>query len=336
MPKDRVTLADVAEKADVSTMTVSRVLNNKGEISEETRQHVLRVMRDLDYRPNRIARSLATSQTLRIGVIIPNYSSAYFGAILDGSESVLWESGYHILLCNTRGNLDRERAIFELFEEDRVDGVIILTARIPTDELNDFLRHQRAAVVINTMADQSAAGLIYVDEIKSIGLAVNHLLQSGRKHLAYIGMSHETYAGSQRSQGFKIALQAAGFSVDEANQIVLTESSLDTSFGIIRQLLEDNPQIDGLVCFNDELAARTLRVCADLGRCVPDDVAVIGYDDIYLAELLTPTLTTLRLKQTKQEVGAMAARMLLERMEKNIDQTPIVLNHDLIIRDSAP
>ena len=92
MPKDRVTLADVAEKADVSTMTVSRVLNNKGEISEETRQHVLQVMRELDYRPNRVARSLATAQTQRIGVVIPSYSSAYFGAILDGSESVLWES----------------------------------------------------------------------------------------------------------------------------------------------------------------------------------------------------------------------------------------------------
>ena len=336
MPKERVTLADVAEKAEVSTMTVSRVLNNKGEISDETRQHVLQVMQELGYRPNRVARSLATAKTLRIGVIIPSYSSAYFGAILDGSESVLWESGYHILLCNTRGNLNRERAILELFEEDRVDGVIVLSTRIPTDELNEFLRHQNAAVVINTMADQSAAGLIYVDEIKSIALAVNHLLLDGRRHLAYIGMSKETYAGSERCRGFEIALQTAGYTVDHTCQITFITADQFAGFDVIQHLLENNPQIDGLVCFNDEVAARVLRVCADLGRRVPDDIAVIGYDDIYLAELLTPTLTTLRLKQTKQEVGAMAARMLLERMENGAKQTPVILNHDLIIRDSAP
>ena len=246
------------------------------------------------------------------------------------------KAGYHILLCNTRGNLDRERAILELFEEDRVDGVIVLTTRIPTEELNEFLRHQRAAVALNTMADPAAAGLIYVDEIKSIALAVNHLLQSGRQHLAYIGMNNQTYAGSQRCRGFEMALQSAEFTVDKARQMAFTEPDLSGDLEIIQQLLTNNPHIDGLVCFNDELAARALRVCADLGRQVPNDIAVIGYDDIYLAELLTPTLTTLRLKQTKQEVGAMAARMLLERMENGVEQQAIILNHDLIVRDSAP
>jgi LacI family transcriptional regulator len=167
-------------------------------------------------------------------------------------------------------------------------------------------------------------------------MAINHLLKSGRKHLAYVGMSIDTYAGSERCRGFELTLRNTGFTIDKARQITFTDSDPINDFEPIRQLLESNPLIDGLVCFNDEVAARTLRVCADMGRRVPDEIAVIGYDDIYLAELLTPTLTTLRLKQSKQEVGAMAARMLLERMENDAKQTPVVLNHDLIIRDSAP
>src|SRR5690606_20968699 len=123
--KERVTLADVAQKADVSAMTVSRVLNNKDGISETTREHVLSIMQDLGYRPNRVARSLATAQTLKIGIVIPSISSAYFGAVLEGAERVLWDNGYHILLCNSANSKKREQAILDLFEEDRVDGVMV-------------------------------------------------------------------------------------------------------------------------------------------------------------------------------------------------------------------
>ena len=127
-PKDRVTIADVAQKADVSSMTVSRVLNNKDGISDHTREHVLTVMRELGYRPNRIARSLVTDKTLKIGVVVPSISSAYFGAVLEGAERVFWETDYHMLLANTGNNPRREAAIMDLFEEDRVDGVLVFSS----------------------------------------------------------------------------------------------------------------------------------------------------------------------------------------------------------------
>ena len=129
--KDRITIADVAEKADVSTMTVSRVLNNKGEISEATRQHVLDVMRELGYRPNRIARSLATDRTLKVGIIVPSLSSYYFGAILEGVRKMFYgRTTITSLLCNTGDSHKREKAVMRFFEEDRVDGVIVFSSHL--------------------------------------------------------------------------------------------------------------------------------------------------------------------------------------------------------------
>ena len=330
--KERVTIADVAREADVSSMTVSRVLNNKDGISEETREHVLAVMNELDYRPNRVARSLATDKTLKIGIVIPSLSSAYFGAILEGAERIFWEHGYHMLLCNTGNIIRHEQAVLDLFEEDRVDGVLAFSSQLSGEQLASYLRNQRAAVVLNAEIDPDVAGHILIDETASMALAVNHLWQNGRHRLGYIGVGGDNYAKRERARSFQRTLEAAGQSVEPAHIV----ENCGRGYGALTQLICEHPDIDGIICFNDEVAARVLRVCADLGRRVPDDVAVVGYDDIFLAELLTPTLTTLRLSLTKHEVGAMAARMLLARIEGETHQNPVILSHELVIRDSAP
>lgn len=331
--KERITIADVAEAAEVSVMTVSRVLNNKGEISNETRQHVLAVMRDLGYRPNRVARSLATAKTLKIGVTVPSISSAYFAAVLEGAERIFWDSGYHMLLGNTAGNIRREQAILDLFEEDRVDGVIVFSSHLPASQLSASLAKQRAAVVLNSEACCVTTGHIFTDEPRSMQLAVDHLRGNGRRHLGYVGQVGGTYASRERQHSFVQALQRAGLPCSPEHLTVCDRGNGQVT---ARRLLEQNPQLDGLICFNDELAAGALRACWELGRRVPDDVAVIGYDDIFLAELMTPSLTTLRLELTKQEVGALAARMLLERIEGRPTQDEVLINHILVVRESAP
>ena len=328
----RVTLTDVAEKAAVSAMTVSRVLNNKEGISPETREHVLAVMHELGYRPNRVARSLVTDKTLKIGVIVPGISSAYFGAVLEGAERVFWDYDYNMVLCSTGNSARREQAVLDLFEEDRVDGVLVFSSHLSKEMLTQYLENQRSAVVLNAEVDETVAGHIYVDEPGAMSLAVNHLVSRGRRTLSYIGHGENTYAKRERLMGFMANLVKHGCTVNPELIISVAEDN----HHLTKQLLHDHPEIDGIVCFNDEIAARALRACAELGRRVPDDVAIIGYDDIYLAELLTPTLTTLRLNMTKHEVGAMAARMLLERIEGQVNQEPVALSHRLIVRDSAP
>jgi DNA-binding LacI/PurR family transcriptional regulator len=166
---------------------------------------------------------------------------------------------------------------------------------------------------------------------------VNHLVKGGRRHLGYVGFAIDTYASRKRYRGFDLAVQNAGLPFDVEKQACAIQSYEPSVVDIICRLLRANPQIDGLMCYNDEAAARALQACAVLGRRVPDDVAVIGYDDIFMADLITPPLTTLDLTIAKQEVGAMAARMLLERIENSeIQQEDVILEHKLIVRDSAP
>ncbi len=331
--KDHLTIADVAARADVSAMTVSRVLNNKEGISEETRQHVLSVMHELGYRPNRVARSLATARTLKIGIVVPSISSAYYGAVLEGVERIFWEHGYHIVLCNTANSHRREQAVLNLFEEDRVDGVIVFSSHLTADELTLALGKQRAAITINADVEPGVAGSIFTDELKSMETAVTHLMNYGRRCIGYVSWDVPTYASRERKRGFVEALKAADLPV--ASEWIVN-SHRRTGYTTTRQLLESERAIDSLICFNAEIAAGALRACHDLGLRVPDDVAVIGYDDIFLAELLTPSLTTLRLQLTKREVGALAARMLLERIEGHPTQDQVLLNHELIVRESAP
>lgn len=337
MPKPRVTISDVARRAGVSKMTVSRVLNNKAEITEATRQNVFMAMEELGYRPNRIARSLATNTTLRIGIMVPSLSNHYFGAIIEGAENFLWENDYHILLGHSGGNPERERAIMETFEDHRVDGVIVLSAQHSADQVSEYLRNQRAAVTINTWVNPGSAARIYTGEIKSMAMAVQHLIKSGRKHLGYVQFGNDTYASDQRYRGFEQAVIDTGLPFDAAKQTRTTPARDLVMIQIIEQLLRDNPQIDGLICFNSGIAARALLACHTLGRRVPDDIAIMGFDDNFLAELTTPPLTTLDLISPKHEVGAMAARLLLARIEDNTqEQEDVILEHKLIIRESAP
>ncbi len=330
--KTRITIADVAQKADVSMMTVSRVLNNKDGIGDDTRRHVLAVMSELGYKPNRIARSLASDRTLKIGVIVPSISSAYFSAILQSAEHVFWHNNYHMLLCNTGNNDRHEKDVLEFFEEDCVDGVLIFGSHLGCKQLSELLGNQRAAVVVNTQVNPKIAGQIIFDEPTGIAMALEHLLKQGRKHLAYVGPPRRTYAIRQRLDSFVQILSAAD--KYEADSVVNCEE--EVADVAVSRLLRERPQTDGIVCFNDTMAVRVLRACADLGRRVPEDIAVIGYDDIDIARMVTPRLTTLRLTLNKDEQGALAAQMLLDRIEGQVDQEPIMLNHELVIRESAP
>lgn len=337
MTKSRVTITDVARRAGVSKMTVSRVINNKAEISEATRQHVFQAMEELGYRPNPIARSLATNTTSRIGIMVPSLSNDYFGAIIEGVENVLWDNGYHILLGNSGGNLQRERAIMEAFEDHRADGVIVLSAQYDEGSLNDYLRNQRAAVTINAPVNSGLAVCMYTDEIKSMALAVHHLLSLGRTHLGYVHFNNDTYASTERYRGFELAVKNAGMTFDAARQTRQTLARDPHMMQNIMELLQHNSRIDGLICFNSGIAARALLACHKLGRRVPDDIAVMGYDDNFLAELTTPPLTTLDLAYPKYEVGAMAARLLLGCIEDTETvQDAVILEHKLVVRESAP
>ncbi len=332
LPKNRVTIADVAEYAQISTMTVSRVVNNRGQVSEKMRLRVQQAMHELGYKPNRIARSLASNQTFKIGVIVPNMSSAFFAAILESIEHVLWMHDYYMVLSNSGQSDRREQDILDVFEQDRVDGVLIFGSHLNCDQLTTLLRNQRAAVIFNGEVDPKVAGQIVFDEKAAIQMAIQHLMDGKRTHIGYVGVDKRTYSMRARRRSFEEIIAQLGGKVEGW----IIDTHQDNLEAVVYNHLTQFPQTDGILCFNDEIAADILLLLGGMGKSVPQDVAVIGYDDIRLARWVTPQLTTMRLTKSISELGELAAKMLLERIEGKVDEQPVFLNHELIIRESTP
>lgn len=329
--KNRVTIVQVAEYAQVSTMTVSRVVNNRGQVSDETRTAVHHAMSELGYKPNRIARSLVSNKTYKIGVVVSDLDSMFFSAIVSSIEHVLWQHDYHMLVSNSGKSNRREQDILTAFEEDQVDGVLVFGSHLDRDQLTELLQNQKAAVAFNCEVDNKAAGQILLDHDNAIDLAICHLVNDGRLHLGYVGIGLQTYATRNRQRVFEERVAAYN----------LTGWLLKSRHGAIRQglpeYMERFPDTNGLVCFNDECAAEVLFVLDMLGKRVPEDVAVIGFDDIKLAQLVTPRLTTVRTKTHIRDLGELAANMLLGRINGNEDEeSPIMVAYELVVRDSAP
>jgi LacI family transcriptional regulator len=331
MPK--ITIADVAREAGVSTMTVSRVINSKGEISNTTRERVQQAIDRLGYRPSAIARGLATRRTRTLGLIVPDITNPFFPEIVRGAEDTAWQAGYTVVLCSTVEDPAREEASLHRLEDNRVDGVILCSARLPDDALRPLLKRHPAAVLINRHTTDEIAGTIQIDDAYGTLRAVHHLLAGHRTTIGFLAGPPLSHSGTKRREGYTNALEATGHGVDET----LIEPCAPNETGgyeAAKALLERRPEVDGLVCYNDLVAIGALQASTELGRRVPEDIAVVGCDDIRLASLVTPALTTLRID--KYELGAQAMRMLLGRLEHKRAGTEVTIKPELIVRASAP
>ncbi len=331
--RSRVTISDVAREAGVSAQTVSRTLNGKGEISPGTRQLVLDVIDRLGYRPSSIARSLATNRTLTLGLVVPDIANPFFPEVARGIEDVAWEAGYGVILCNTLESLPREEAAIHSLDEKRVDGIIVCSARLPDEELFELLRPHRAVVTINRNIPEHIGGTVAIDDAFGSAEAVRHLLSCGRRVIGFLAGPATSYSGRRRGAGISQALAKAGLPAADAGHVPCTPD-VAGGYGAAMKMLHDNPKIDSLICYNDMVAVGALQACGETGRRVPQDVAVVGCDDTLLASLVRPSLTTLRV--SKYNLGADAARMLLQRIEKQKTVHEILHKPELIIRDSAP
>ena len=315
----RVTIDDVAREAEVSTMTVSRVVNNKGEISKETREKVEKAIARLGYRPNRLARALTLQETQPIGI--------------QGAEDEAWRYGYSLLMSTTVENLDRETRTLQLLEERNVDGVIVCSARLPEEKLFELIKRQRAALLINRTAPDSIAGTLQIDDTHGAMRAVHHLLSRGREKIAMLAGPESSYSRRRRIAGYTTALETTGREVNEA-YIVTCQPDETGGYQAAKELLAKHPELEGVFCHNDLIAIGLLQACRELGIRVPDDLAVVGCDNIRMASLVTPSLTTLGVD--KQALGRRAVNLLLERMNQTSNEMTIVQKPELVVRESAP
>jgi LacI family transcriptional regulator len=328
-----ITIADVAREAGVSRQTVSRVLNNKGEIKQETLLRVSEVIERLGYRPSTLARGLATHRTLTFGLIVPDIANPFFADISRGADDTAHAAGFSLLLCNTVEDPEREVDLLRTLEQRSVDGVVLCSSRLPEDDLVGLIKRHPAVVLINRRLESCST--VCVDDARGAGLLVRHLLSGGRRAIGCLAGPPLSYSGNERLAGFIEALTAAGEQPGSGHIVRCSQPDIEGGYHATRALLAARPTTDAIICYNDLVAAGALRACAELDRRVPDDIAIAGADDILLASLITPSLTTLR--SDRHALGRTAVRLLLDQLSGGpSDWQSVVFPPELIVRASAP
>ncbi|MGD1994919.1 MAG: LacI family DNA-binding transcriptional regulator [Anaerolineae bacterium] len=339
MDRKRVTIEDVARAAGVSRQTVSRAINDRGEISPQTRARVLRTAEEMGYRPSGIARGLATSRTHTLGLVIPDVANPFFSDVARGAEHVAYAADYNVFLCNTDEAPKREVAVLQSLEEKRVDGVVLCSSRLDNGELHAVVARHPAVVLVNRRLgpagkENNEVGVVMLDDVTGGRMATQHLLDSGHRAVGFLAGPAASHSRRQRAKGYRAALAAADLPHNPA-WTISCPADVDGGHRAAMDLLAAHTELTALFCYNDLVAVGALQACADLGYRVPDDLAVVGFDDILLAALVTPPLTTCRVP--RYELGAHAMRLLLDRISGCRDEcAEIVLRPELTVRASAP
>lgn len=337
--KKRPTLADVAHATGVSLMTVSRAINGKPGVSDELRRTILERAEELGYRPNLIARGLVTKSTGTLGLVVPDNTNPFFAQIARGVEDAAYQKQYSIFLVNTAEDPEREKAALDSLWEKDVDGLILCSSRLPGAALEKQIRRFAAAVLLNRELKRPLphSTTINVNDRRGAQLAVAHFVQHGRRHIAYLCGPQNSLSAKRRLEGYRSALSEAGIAFDP----LMVECSApggrapDTEGGRIAAaaLLARKPKTDAIYAFNDLVAVGALQTVEETGRRVPEDVAVIGVDDIPLATIIRPQLTTLHIDL--RHVGRLAMRTLLDTLQGGSSATAIQIEPELVVRQSA-
>jgi LacI family transcriptional regulator len=331
----RVTMAQVAREAHVSLMTVSRVINNKEGVSQTTRERVQAVIEQLGYRPSDIARGLVTKHTGTLGLVMPDVANPFFAEVARGAEHVAYDAGYNLFLCSTGEDTQRELEMLQSLEEKRVDGVMVCSSRLEEDVLEEAIAGHPAVVLVSRRLESDDVGIVMINDVAGGQMATEHLLRAGHRAIGFLAGPPISESGRGRAKGYHAALTAAGVSLNPD----WTRHCLPTVEGgreMAREVLTAHPELCALFCHNDLIAIGALQACADLGLAVPADVAIVGYDDIPLAALVSPPLTTCCVP--RYEMGAEAMRLLLEKISGTLEEggREITVQPELVVRASAP
>lgn len=315
-------------------MTVSRAINNKPGLSEDLRQRVLALADELGFQPNQTARGLVTRQSLSIGLMVPDITNPFFSHIVRGVEEGAYDSGYSVYLLNTAENVNREQAALRSMIQKDIDGAILCSPRSSSAEIESTIRQFPAVVLINRelSAPMPNAVTVNINDQRGALTATQYFIDSGRRTLAYVAGPVHSVSSQRRFEGFRQALRQAGLPFDGDMVEHCTPNTEEGRLATTR-LLQRAPDVDAIFAFNDLVAVGVMQACQEAGRSIPDDVAVIGADDIPLATIIRPRLSTLKVNLA--HVGRLSLRTLLEIASGEGSPASYQIEPELILRDSA-
>jgi LacI family transcriptional regulator len=329
------TIVAVSKHAGVSVATVSRVLNNSNAVKPITREKVLNSMRVLGFRPNGAAQALGGGRSFGVGVMVGDLGSPYFGQMLKSIEEVIRGAGLHILVSNGGYSSELEREGHEFLRQRRSEALIVHVERTTDQELKTWADDRVPLVVIGRNVPQLSHQCVYLDNEQGGFLATNHLLSRGHRHIAHISgpLNPPAHLDSRaRLDGYQQALTQHGLAFLE-EYVVESDFTEDGGYRSVVKLLGRKLPITAVFIGNDQMAAGAMQALRDSGLRIPDDISVVGYDDLVFSRYLNPQLTTIR--QPLKEMGRAAAMLALKAMNLASENVLCKFQPELVIRQSV-
>jgi LacI family transcriptional regulator len=329
------TLHEVAQRAGVSAMTVSRVVNGRGRVDSETRQRVEEAIQALDYVPNRIARGLISQKTQTIGIIVPDIVNPFFAPVVRGAESAARKAGYRILLCNSEGDLRLEREYIEDLVAHRVEGLLLAPANDRSrSSILSLLRGGFPLVLIDRALPDADCDLIVSDNVQGARRLIEHLIAVGHREIAHVSDAEDTSTGRERLRGYREALEAAGIPF-QLELVIRTTVDRIGGYRAAQEILARDPLPTAIFAVNNMTAVGTMEALRERSLSVPKDMGLVCFDDVEHLAVLSPILTVI--DQPAETFGSLGVQLLLERMTGKANSRPrrIILQTDLIVRQSC-
>ncbi|MGD6802614.1 catabolite control protein A [Rossellomorea vietnamensis] len=329
-----VTIYDVAREANVSMATVSRVVNGNPNVKPATRKKVVEVIDRLGYRPNAVARGLASKKTTTVGVVIPDISNIFFAELARGIEDIATMYKYNIILSNSDQNTEKELHLLNTMLGKQVDGIVFMGGNITEEHVREFELSPVPIVLAGTVEDSGKIPSVNIDYQEAAYDAVKELIAKGHKRVAYVsGPFHDKVNNEAKLPGYKKALEEAGIEFNE-ELVVEGDYTYDSGLEAWQKLRELTDKPTAVFVGNDEMALGVVHGAQDEGVNIPEEAEVISFDNTRLALMVRPQLTSI--VQPLYDIGAVSMRLLTKYMNKEkVDENIVVLPHRIEERDST-
>ncbi|EST13581.1 catabolite control protein A [Sporolactobacillus laevolacticus] len=328
------TIYDVAREAGVSMATVSRVVNGNPNVKPTTRKKVSEAIKRLGYRPNAVARGLASKKTTTVGVIIPDISSVYFSELARGIEDIATMYKYNIILCNSDQNKDKEIRLIQTLLGKQVDGIVFMGGKIDQEHIEEFKQSSVPVVLASTVDEQHEIPSVNIDYEQAVFEVISKLIESGNRRIGFInGPVDVPINGKYKLNGYKKALEAHQLPFEES---LVTEGDYTYESGkeAAAQFLSQEIKPTAIFVDSDEMAIGTIHEIQDEGLSVPDDIEVVSSENTRLVQMVRPTLTSIA--EPTYDIGAVAMRLLTKLMNnEKVESITVVLPHRIDDRKST-